>query len=332
MATLNRKESGFSEPIKARKSWLLPRPALKIINDDYRNGWSPNSERSIETGESFTDRKRTMWIRESGMQKQVMDLLSQRIEAVVKQGDVFRIMEVGSASYASLFTGLSYETIETQKGKRQLQPKGVLKRGQGLEDVLEQWGYKAGKDFEMIAVHGGDFVIPERTGLKLITANIFGRIPVQAQSVDLLLSFNTVYQLFGGFYLLEYFDRFLKRSQDRLKRGMAVVWPFEDGGNRIILIDGNQRPLSFESVFKNLQTNVDYWDTGRHVAWISDKSRDLRFPIKPIALIIQSPHLQNMVYQIETDSTAGKGKRVVYHDNPDILENTLSSAEKVIYF
>lgn len=332
MASLNRKESGFSEPISARRSRLLPKHALRILNSDYKTNWAPNSNRSIEIGEAFIDRKRTMWIGKTGMEQQVMDLLPKRIDAVVKQGGVFRIMDVGSASYAQLFTGTLYNTLEEQKGNIWLQPKGVTKKGQGLRDVLERWGYKAGKDFEMIAVHGGDFVIPEETGLKLITANIFDRIPVQAQSINLLLCFNTAYQSFGSFYLLEYFDRFLKISQDKLRRGMAVVWSFESADNRIIVIDENEQPLSFKSVFDNLQTNVDYWHPGRHVAWIKDMYKDLRFPIKPTALIIESPYLQTMVYQVEKDSIEGKRRRIVYHSDPSVLNTVLSNAKKIIYF
>ncbi len=322
----------ISEFTQVRRLELLPQQSLRFIYQDYQQSWAPEKERSLEGSETAEYLKRALWIQEHrGNTTNIIDILKERVENVVRGGDVFRIMDVGSSSYATLFTGQTSKELEMpQNGWHTFQPRGVVKNETGLEDILKMWGFEPEKHFELIAVHGGQFAISEKPGLRLITANIFEKIPqITEQSINLLTCFRCAYQTFGGFYLIEYFDRLLKKSRDDKKKGVGIVWPFEDGGNGIIVIDQDENPLNFKTLFDNLDTKVGYFDDGRHVHWKTESKKYLRFPLKPFVLL-EFPFSQVLVYKLE-DGFAGKGN-MIYHDDHAVLQKKIDTAQNAIYF
>jgi hypothetical protein len=340
MVYLDTSENSDSEPIEARKSYLLPPKAFSLVCADYKLNYAPDARYSIGCKEPLEYFKNEMEMNfgPDNQKINVLDNLHNRVESVVRSNGIFRIMDVGSGSYATFFTGLSYETFDNSYVNSDIRNRspysGVKKIDVGLIDTLQSWGYQPEKHFEMIAIQGGNFVIPEQPGLKLISTNFYENIPyVQDGSIHQLFSFNTVFSTFGGLYLLEYFDRFLAQSKDHDRSGIGIVSPFEAGNDQILLVDRNHQAFSFETVFQ-LFNNIDYRHPERHVAWTKDPDKNIRFPIKPFALSKQRYPPYRMIYQFDQDTMLRDNRKVdiIYHRNPNILSKIINEAEQVEYF
>lgn len=205
---------------QVRRGELLPPIVMADIYGQYARAWQPGAERSIENPyASLETQLSAAWFESDGQTIRLLDALPGRIESVVRTGRQFVLMDVGSSAYATLFTGYTQQSLP---GEDQA---ATTQKGAGLIDHITSWGFTMGRDVTCVAVNGGAFAVPPQEGLLTITANMYDGIPnIPAGSVDVLTSFNTVYQHVGGPYMIEYFDRLLTRGETK---GLGVVWPYE---------------------------------------------------------------------------------------------------------
>ena len=132
-----------------RRGELLPKQVISYAGRQYADTWKPGASRSIESSESYEYLSGALWYRNENKKIRVLDILPQRIEEIRKTGRPFRIMDVGGGSSAQFVTG-----------KHEF--RGEWTDNQGLIKTLTSWGFKVGRDVELIAVHGGEFNIAEQ--------------------------------------------------------------------------------------------------------------------------------------------------------------------------
>lgn len=303
--------------MSSRKEVLVPPAVSRDISVNYKEVWRAGGKRGSETGNPYDVQLGAFWLGdENGGVSELLPTLPEKVEAIARSGEVFRMLDVGSASYARFLTGYEpTDWTEVQKGNVIYSyPLGFKVGSDSINHFLIKSGFVPGKHFELIAVNGGSFAIPEKPGLKLVMANIYNGIEeVTPDSIHVITSFRTVYQEFGGFYILEYFDKLLKKSDDPDKNGLAVVWPFRQPITLLVDPQGNEIRIS---TVMNM-VGVHYWDKGEHASWKKGK-QDLSFPVYASEYLKFKEMSPILVYSIQGDafdSYLSGGGNIAYVQN-----------------